>query len=588
MPDTQCDTQAPKRRKTGLTEATLSAEPYNQAHLFEGLSDEDKAKLLQKLSEVDAMLPGDGLRGYLERARPLLADAQAGRNPFEGIRVSVPSGQKLTGDSGPGTEPYAEMERLGAEQLSKCAFCLVAGGLGERLGYPGIKIDIVAEVTTGQTFIELYCSFILAFQAYARTVTDSPKLLLPLAIMTSGDTHEQTVKLLDENFNFGLSPSQLTIMKQGKVPALIDVDARIASKGADIEMKPHGHGDVHSLLHQHGLTKKWASEGLEWLVLFQDTNPLPFRSLCAILGVSASNQFVMNSVAVPRYPGEPVGGIAKLDCLNTGKSLTINVEYHHLDPMLKSTPSRGDNADESGLSPFPGNINILVFKIPEMHKRLSKTKGIVPEFVNPKWADSSRTSFKSPTRLESMMQDFPHLCEPGDEVGFTQLERAMCFTCVKNSLSAAVTKNPPDCALSAEADIYECSRRLLSLAGEDVKIEPGNEIKFLGIPAVLGARIILQPSFAISLEEMKKRITGKVRISNKSVLVLDGEVTIGGLELDGALSISGNGEVKDLVVSNNGCPIVAIPEAEMASEPPSLQLRGYKSMEGEMHKVGLP
>lgn len=563
-----------------FTEAELSAEPYSQAHLFEGLSAEDKAKLLGTLSDIDATLPGDGLRGYLERARPLLEDAQTGRNTFEGLSISVPVGQKLTGDSGPGTEPYAEMERLGAEQLSKCAFCLVAGGLGERLGYPGIKIGIVAEVTTGQTFIELYASFILAFQEYARRVTKQADLLLPLAIMTSDDTHAPTVKLLEENGNFGLSPSQLTLMKQGKVPALLDVKARIASKGSTLEMKPHGHGDVHALLHQHGLPKKWASEGREWLVLFQDTNPLPFRSLCAILGVSAKNQFVMNSVAVPRIPAEPVGGIAKLDDPKTGKSLTINVEYHQLDPLLKSTPTGGDKADESGFSPFPGNINILVFKIPEMHRCLEKTGGIVPEFVNPKWADAERTSFKSPTRLESMMQDFPHLCEPGDRVGFTQLDRQMCFTCVKNNIATAISKNPPDCALSAEADTYECTRRLLSLAGTDVQIEPGEEVKFLGVPATLGARIVMRPNFAISLEEMKTKIKGKVRISKKSTLVLDGsDIIIDGLDLDGSLWVQGQGTLKDKTVKNEGSPIVAIPEAELPSQPPSLQIRGYRQQQ---------
>ena len=43
-------------------------------------------------------------------------------------------------------------------------------------------------------------------------------------------------------------------------------------------------------------------------------------------------------------------------------------------------------ADETGFSPYPGNINILVFNIPEMSMCLAKTGGIVPEFVNPKWA----------------------------------------------------------------------------------------------------------------------------------------------------------------------------------------------------------
>lgn len=35
-----------------------------------------------------------------------------------------------------------------------------------------------------------------------------------------------------------------------------------------------------------------------------------------------------------------------------------------------------------------GNINVLVFRVPEMAERLDSTGGIVPEFVNPKWADA--------------------------------------------------------------------------------------------------------------------------------------------------------------------------------------------------------
>lgn len=35
-----------------------------------------------------------------------------------------------------------------------------------------------------------------------------------------------------------------------------------------------------------------------------------------------------------------------------------------------------------------GNINVLVFRVPEMAERLAATGGIVPEFVNPKWADT--------------------------------------------------------------------------------------------------------------------------------------------------------------------------------------------------------
>ena len=61
-----------------------------------------------------------------------------------------------------------------------------------------LRIGITSEVITGMSFIELYCSFILACQAHGRKAGDS-KLLLPFAIMTSGDTHLQTLQLMEEN-----------------------------------------------------------------------------------------------------------------------------------------------------------------------------------------------------------------------------------------------------------------------------------------------------------------------------------------------------------------------------------------------------
>lgn len=219
---------------------------------------------------------------------------------------------------------------------------------------------------------------------------------------------------------------------------------------------------MHGVLHHHGLSKKWASEGRQWLFVFQDTNPLTFRILCATLGVSAQNSYVMNSVAIPRIPGESIGGICRL-VDEKGTNLTLNVEYNQLDPLLKETPTGGDVPDESGFSPYPGNINILLFRIPEYSRCLERTGGVVPEFVNPKWGNAEKTKLKSTTRLESLMQDFPRLCEPEDKVGMTQFDRWIAKTSVKNNLEDARKKKPPECALSAEADIYACNARLLQL-----------------------------------------------------------------------------------------------------------------------------
>lgn len=46
----------------------------------------------------------------------------------------------------------------------------------------------------------------------------------------------------------------------------------------------------------------------------------------------------------------------------SGRSMVINVEYNQLDPLLRATGHPdGDVNNETGYSPFPGNINQVFF-----------------------------------------------------------------------------------------------------------------------------------------------------------------------------------------------------------------------------------
>lgn len=77
------------------------------------------------------------------------------------------------------------------------AFVLVAGGLGERLGYNGIKIEIPMELVSRKCFLQFYIEHIKAYEKMSGKE-------IPLAIMTSDDTHNKTVSLLESNNYFGL------------------------------------------------------------------------------------------------------------------------------------------------------------------------------------------------------------------------------------------------------------------------------------------------------------------------------------------------------------------------------------------------
>lgn len=70
-----------------------------------------------------------------------------------------------------------------------------------------------------------------------------------------------------------------------------------------------------------------------------------------------------------------------------------------------------------------GNINQLVLKLESYAEALERSKGIIAEFVNPKYKDSTKTEFKSATRLECMMQDFPKALPSSAAIGFTVINQ---------------------------------------------------------------------------------------------------------------------------------------------------------------------
>lgn len=88
-----------------------------------------------------------------------------------------------------------------------------------------------------------------------------------------------------------MAEGQIVIVKQDKVPALKDSEARLAQIDDDpysLDTKPHGHGDVHHLLLKNGLTERWLAEDRRWIFFLQDTNALVVNSVLPALAVSAS------------------------------------------------------------------------------------------------------------------------------------------------------------------------------------------------------------------------------------------------------------------------------------------------------------
>lgn len=413
--------------------------------------------------------------------------------------------------------------------------------------------------------------------------------------MTSGDTNAKTVALLRKNNYFGMDEDQITIVQQGQgVPALSDNYAHIAldsNDPYDIQMKPHGHGDIHALLHSHGVAKSWLEKGMKWTVFFQDTNGLAFNTLALSLGVSSKLDLVMNSITCPRKAKQAIGAIVKLK--KGRQERTINVEYNQLDPLLRATGhDDGDVNDDTGFSPFPGNINQLLFNLESYVKVLDRTKGVMPEFVNPKYKDEEKTIFKKPTRLECMMQDFPTVLEGSmtEKVGFTSLASELCFSPVKNATSDGVALQAkgthPGVAASGEADQSNAICTILRSLG--CNVEKGVEVEFNGIKFGSGPDAVLKPSFAACATEFKKKFpnSSEINISGRSSLVLSGDgLVIESLNLDGALVVEcekgASGIIRNFTVKNKGWAKVA----DNGSKDEVIQMRGYNMRKIQTEKV---
>ncbi len=77
---------------------------------------------------------------------------------------------------------------------------LIAGGLGERLGFSGIKISLpVCTIAEDYSYLKFYAQYALACEERARKVDPSlsEEFMVPFGIMVSDDTHDRTIALLE-------------------------------------------------------------------------------------------------------------------------------------------------------------------------------------------------------------------------------------------------------------------------------------------------------------------------------------------------------------------------------------------------------
>jgi UDP-N-acetylglucosamine/UDP-N-acetylgalactosamine diphosphorylase len=316
---------------------------FGQEHVLAFWDELDEAardKLAAELERLDFELLDALFR------RPVAAEDWAGM----ARRAAAPAAFRLHQRQGSIAAEQAHERGGHALAAGHVGVVLVAGGQGTRLGFEHPKGMFAIGPVSGASLFQILFEKVAARSRAAG-------MRIPLYLMTSPATHEETLAYLSANEFFGLPRDDVGIFCQGTMPA---VDAQsglllLASKG-ELALSPDGHGGTLEALRASGCLADIRARGLRQLFYCQVDNPLVDVCDPAFLGyhLLASSE-VSTLVVAKRHSRERVGNVVSID----GKLRIL--EYSDLNPLADEIVER--RGADGGPVFWAGNTAIHVFDV---------------------------------------------------------------------------------------------------------------------------------------------------------------------------------------------------------------------------------
>ncbi len=224
---------------------------------------------------------------------------------------------------------------------------LVAGGQGTRLGFDHPKGMYPIGPLSNRTLFQIHVDRLKAIRAkYIASV--------PLIVMTSPATDEETREYFSSQQNFGLDDHEMQILCQGTMPAIDRETGKILMSGPDeVALSPDGHGGLLGALQRSGKLNGLRSQGVSQFFYGQVDNPLIPWCDPEMIGYHMTAQSQMTTVVVrKRFAEEKVGNVVEVD----GRMCII--EYSDL-------PSSAANkvTDSGAIYLWAGNIAVHLFDL---------------------------------------------------------------------------------------------------------------------------------------------------------------------------------------------------------------------------------
>ena len=202
---------------------------FNQSHVlqfWDELSPLQKDELTDQLESFDFQL--------IES----LTNLASAQSPWEKIAqaAEVPPAITLLQQS-PDQPLYQQARTAGEEALAagKVGMILVAGGQGTRLGFDHPKGMFPIGPVSDRTLYQMHFEQVLGRSRQFG-------VRIPLYVMTSPPTHDETTQFLTDHQFFGMDPADVKIFCQGVMPAVDQKGKLLLETKSRVFVSPDGHG----------------------------------------------------------------------------------------------------------------------------------------------------------------------------------------------------------------------------------------------------------------------------------------------------------------------------------------------------------
>lgn len=253
---------------------------------------------------------------------------------------------------------------LEAIRTGKIAACLLAGGMGTRLGLDRPK----GELNIGLTHeLYLFEQLVKNLEEVAAEADESSngqyqagqtRVTIPLYIMTSEKNDKDTRAFFKEHDYFGYPEAFVHFFVQ-EMAAAVDYDGKLLMEGPGrLATSPNGNGGWFSSLARAGYLDDLHKRGIEWINIFAVDNPL--QRICTPEFIGATIQSGAESgskVIAKNDPHEKMGVV----CREDGHPSVI--EYYEMSEEM----AQERNADGS-LTYGMGVILNYLFKVEKLEK----------------------------------------------------------------------------------------------------------------------------------------------------------------------------------------------------------------------------